>query len=103
MDPWLALLLAGVFEVGFTTCLKLEQRNKNWGWGFLVCAVISFGFLEEAIRTIPLGTAYAVWTGIGAVGTVAVGHIFFGDRLRPAALVLVGVVVALIAALKVVS
>ena len=43
MDPWAALLLASVFEVGFTTCLKLEQRNKNWALGFLACAVVRFG------------------------------------------------------------
>lgn len=103
MDPWAALLLASVFEVGFTTCLKLEQRNKNWAWGFLACAVVSFGFLELAIRSIPLGTAYAVWTGLGAVGTIAVGALFFGDRLRPVQLALVGVIVALIAGLKVLS
>lgn len=103
MDPWLALALASVFEVGFTTCLKLGQRNKNWGWGFLACAVASFSLLEQAIRTIPLGTAYAVWTGLGAVGTIAVGSLFFGERLRPVQLALVGLVVALIAALKVIS
>lgn len=103
MDPWLSLALASVFEVGFTTCLKLEQRNKDWGWGFLACAVISFGFLESAIREIPLGTAYAVWTGSGAVGTLAVGAAFFGERLRPPALFLVGLMIALIIGLKVTS
>lgn len=103
MDPWLALGLAGVFEVGFTTCLKLEQRNKDWFWGFLACAIVSFGLLEQAIQTIPLGTAYAVWTGIGAVGTMAVGAVFFGERLGTRALALVGIVIALIVALKVIS
>ena len=65
--------------------------------------MVSFGFLELAIRSIPLGTAYAVWTGLGAVGTIAVGALFFGDRLRPVQLALVGVIVALIAGLKVLS
>ncbi|WP_420174308.1 DMT family transporter [Luteococcus sp. OSA5] len=103
MNPWAALAIASLFEVGFTTCLKLEQRNKDWGWGFLACAVISFGFLEQAIRTIPIGTAYAVWTGLGAVGTLGVGAVFFGERLRPRALALVGVIIALVVALKVIS
>lgn len=101
MHPWVALLLAGLFEVGFTTALKLEQKNKNWGWVFLACAVVSFQFLTEALKTIPLGTAYAVWTGIGAVGTLLVGRLFFRDRLRPAQLALVGVMIAAMVGLKV--
>ena len=55
MNPWMTLLLAGLFEVGFTTALKMEQKNKNWFWVFLACAWISFGFLAEAIKAIPLG------------------------------------------------
>ena len=101
MNPWMTLLLAGLFEVGFTTALKMEQKNKNWVWVFLACAWISFGFLTEAIKAIPLGTAYAVWTGIGAVGTLLVGQIFFRDRLRPAQLALVGVMIAAMVGLKV--
>ena len=57
--------------------------------------------LTEAIKAIPLGTAYAVWTGIGAVGTLLVGQIFFRDRLRPAQLALVGVMIAAMVGLKV--
>ncbi|GHF94171.1 QacE family quaternary ammonium compound efflux SMR transporter [Deinococcus piscis] len=97
---WTALLLAGVLEVGFTTALKLEQRDKRYIWLFLVCAVLSFGFLQEAMKTIPLGTAYTVWTGIGAVGTVLVGAAFFGERLNRVQLGLLALVVALIAALR---
>ncbi|MBX9797658.1 multidrug efflux SMR transporter [Sphingomonas sp.] len=72
---WLLLVLAGLFEVGFTTCLRYTDGMRNLGWnaGFLVCAVLSFGLLEHAAKTIPLGTAYAVWVGIGAIGTVLVG------------------------------
>ena len=101
MSPWLALLAAGVFEVGFTTCLQLEQRNKAWIWGFIACAIVSFGFLEVAIETIPVGTAYAVWTGIGAVGTVLVGALAFKERLSARALGIVAIVIALIIGLKV--
>lgn len=101
MFAWLSLLLAGVFEIGMTTFLKLEQRNKNWIWAFLPCAFISFSFLDQATREIPMGTAYAIWTSIGAVGTVLVGAVAFRERLRPATLALLGVIVALIVALKV--
>ncbi|MFT4217896.1 MAG: multidrug efflux SMR transporter [Micropruina sp.] len=103
MDPWLTLVTAGLFEVGFTTCLKLEQRSKWFIVPFLACAAVSFTLLAEAMETIPLGTAYAVWTGIGAIGTVLVGALAFGERLRPPALVLLAVMVAMIIGLKVVS
>ena len=78
---WILLLLAGLFEVGFTTCLKLSDnfQRLDWAAGFLVCATLSFVFLNKAAQTIPLGTAYAVWTGIGAVGTVLVGMLFFRE------------------------
>ncbi|GGI72111.1 MULTISPECIES: DMT family transporter [Deinococcus] len=101
MNAWAALVLAGLFEVGFTTALKLEQRNKNWFWAFIACAWISFGLLSQAIETIPLGTAYAVWTGIGAVGTVLVGRAFFGEPLGGRKLALLAVMVAAILGLKV--
>ena len=103
MDPWLTLVAAGVFEVGFTTCLKLEERSKWFMVPFLICAGISFTLLSQAMETIPLGTAYAVWTGIGAVGTVLVGRLAFGEQLRPAAWALLGVVVATIIGLKVLA
>ena len=103
MDPWLILVFAGLFEVGFTTCLKLEERSKWFIVPFLICAGISFTLLARAMETIPLGTAYAVWTGIGAVGTVLVGALAFGERLKPAALGLLAVVVAAIVGLKVLA
>ncbi len=103
MDPWVTLVAAGAFEVGFTTCLKLEERSKWFIVPFLICAAISFTLLSQAMESIPLGTAYAVWTGIGAVGTVLVGAFAFGERLKPAALLLLGVVVAMIIGLKVLA
>lgn len=78
---WLILIAAGLFEVGFTTCLKLSQNftNLKWSAGFYVCIILSFTLLNKATQTIPLGTGYAVWTGIGAVGTVIVGIVFFRE------------------------
>lgn len=101
LTGWSALLVAGVFEVGFTTALKLEQRDKRYFWLFLLCAAISFFFLERAIQTLPIGTAYAVWTGIGAVGTALVGMLFFGEKATPLRLGLLGTAVLLIAGMRV--
>ena len=72
---WIFVLLAGLFEIGFTTSLKLSENFTHlWpSLAFVVFAALSFGLLTNAIRFIPLGTAYAVWTGIGAVGTALVG------------------------------
>lgn len=103
MDPWLTLVAAGVFEVGFTTCLKLEERSKWFIVPFLICAAISFTLLSDAMRTIPLGTAYAVWTGIGAVGTVIIGAAAFGDPLGPVRVLLLAVLVAAMIGLKLVG
>lgn len=78
---WALLLIGGCFEVGFTTCLRFVDgfRNIPWTIGFLVSVTISMGLLEIASRTIPMGTAYAVWGGIGALGTVLVGILWFGE------------------------
>lgn len=78
---WVYLIIAGCFEVGFTTCLKLSDNFSQWKWsvGFFICISLSFHFLNEAIKQIPLGTAYAVWTGIGAVGTAIIGIYFFKE------------------------
>ncbi len=79
--PWFALIIAGLFEVGFTTCLKLSNNFSDWKWsvGFFICITLSFVLLNRAVQTIPLGTGYAVWTGIGAVGTVIIGMLFFKE------------------------
>lgn len=78
---WTILVVAGLFEVAFTTCLKFSDnfRNPWWSAGFLVSITLSFYFLNRAIQTIPMGTAYAVWTGIGAAGTVVAGILFFKE------------------------
>ncbi|MEX2230776.1 MAG: multidrug efflux SMR transporter [Cyclobacteriaceae bacterium] len=78
---WFYLIIAGFFEVGFTTSLKLSDNfsNKWWATIFFISITLSFYFLNKAIEIIPIGTAYAVWTGIGAVGTVIVGIILFKE------------------------
>ena len=99
---WFWLILGGAFEIGFTTSLRFVDgfRNIPWTIAFLVSVAISMALLEYAARTIPMGTAYAVWGGIGALGTVLVGIWFFGE---PASLVrglLILGIVACIAGLK---
>jgi quaternary ammonium compound-resistance protein SugE len=78
---WIYLVLAGLFEVAFTTSLKLSENfsNRFWAAAFFVSITLSFYFLNKAIQTIPMGTGYAVWTGIGAVGTAIVGIAFFKE------------------------
>lgn len=78
---WIILIIAGLFEVGFTTSLKLSDNfsHKGWSASFFICCVLSFFFLNKAVQHIPIGTAYAVWTGIGAVGTVVVGIVLFKE------------------------
>lgn len=83
MNGWISLIIAGGLEIGFTTFMKLSDNFTKWVYiiPFLLAAMASFFFLNRAIVTIPLGTAYAVWTGIGAAGTAVVGMIFFGDPI----------------------
>jgi quaternary ammonium compound-resistance protein SugE len=78
---WIYLVIAGLFEVGFTTSLKMSDNFSNRWWSvlFFISISLSFYFLNKAIQVIPIGTAYAVWTGIGAVGTVIVGILLFKE------------------------
>lgn len=80
---WLHLLIAACFEIGFTTFMKLAHGDwkSPWQFPFVACAVLSFIFLEQAARNIPLGVAYAAWTGIGATGTILIGTLVFGEKL----------------------
>ena len=78
---WIVLVTAGLFEIGFTFCLKLSHGFTKVvpTIGFVIFAAVSFFLLTKAMKTIPLGTAYAVWTGIGAFGTALVGMMYFDD------------------------
>lgn len=102
---WALLILGGLFEVGFTTCLRFVDgfRNLPWTIAFLVSVSLSMGLLEVAVRSIPMGTAYAVWAGTGAIGTVLVGIFFFEEAGTPIRIALIFGIVACIAGLKLVS
>ncbi|MBQ3580405.1 MAG: multidrug efflux SMR transporter [Bacteroidales bacterium] len=81
---WIVLILAGFCEVGFTFCLGRSKGLSGlewWGWigGFVLFYVLSMVLLMRAVRTIPIGTAYPVWTGIGAVGSVVIGILIFHE------------------------
>ena len=99
---WLLLIVGGIFEIGFTTSLRFVDgfRNIPWTIAFLVSVGISMALLEIAARSIPLGTAYAVWGGIGAVGTVIVGLAWFGEPASTVRILLILVIVAAIAGLR---
>ena len=100
---WFWLILGGLFEVGFTTSLRFVDgfRNVPWTIAFLISVAISMGLLEYAARSIPMGTAYAVWGGIGAVGTVLVGILFFSEPTTLIRILLIFAIVAAIAGLKI--
>lgn len=81
---WILLVIAGLFEVGFATCLGKAKETSGitstlWMVGFFIALSISMTLLYKASQTLPIGTAYAVWTGIGAVGTVLVGIFVFKE------------------------
>lgn len=99
---WIYLLLAGVFELGFTTALKLSDAfTRVWPTSFvLIFGTISLWLLSRSLQTIPLGTAYAVWTGIGAFGTVIIGIVFFNEPISAARIFFLSLLVVSIIGLK---
>jgi quaternary ammonium compound-resistance protein SugE len=100
---WLTLLAAGLFEIGWAVGLKAANGRPLIFAATIVAMVVSVALLYVAMRDLPLGTAYAVWTGIGAVGTVAVGVIAFGESADAVRLLSIGLIVAGIAGLKAVT
>src|SRR5690606_29189020 len=79
--PWLLLIVAGVFEIIWAVGLKYSDGLTRW-WpslGTAAAMILSFVFLAQALKSIPLGTAYAIWTGIGAAGTAVLGMALFGE------------------------
>lgn len=96
---WVCLFIAGILEIVWAACLKFSQGFTHVGWSAatIVGVVASFVFLAQATKTLPLGTDYGIWTGIGALGAVVVGVVLFKEpasaaRLFFAALLLAGIV-----------
>lgn len=104
---WTYLLLAGLFEIGWPIGLKMgwAQDGIRWPWigVAIACIGLSGALLLLAQRQIPMGTAYAVWTGIGAVGTFAVGIVAYGDSAAPLRIAAAGLIVAGVVGLKLVG
>lgn len=99
---WLLLMIAGVFEVVWATGLKYtEGFTRLWpSLGTLCAMAVSMVLLAQALRTIPVGTGYAVWTGIGAAGTAIMGIVLFGESRQALRLLCIGLIVAGILGLK---
>lgn len=102
---WIVLFFAGLFEVAWAVGLKYtEGFTRPWPTVATVAAMaISFGLLSQAMKSLPLGTAYAIWTGIGAVGTALVGIVLFGEPANPARIACIGLIAAGIVGLKLAS
>lgn len=105
---WIFLIIGGLFEVGFTFCLgKAKEAAGNiaymWYTGFVFCLFASMYLLIKATQTLPLGTAYAVWTGIGAVGTVLIGILVFKEPVTFLRLFFIVTLIGSIIGLKAVS
>lgn len=105
---WIILIIAGLFEVGFASCLGKAKDTTGqemywWYFGFLVSLTISMVLLVKATQTLPIGTAYAVWTGVGAVGTVLVGIFIFKEPATFWRLLFITTLIGSIVGLKAVS
>lgn len=99
---WILLLLAGLFEIGWAAGLKYtEGFTRLWPTlGTALSMLLSLGLLGLALRTLPLGTAYAVWTGVGTVGTAILGIALFAEPAGAVRLACIGLIVAGIVGLK---
>ena len=105
---WIILIIAGLFEVAFAFCLgKAKESTGNemyfWYAGFIVSLTISMGLLIKATQILPIGTAYAVWTGVGAVGTVLLGILVFKEPATFMRLLFIITLIGSIIGLKAVS
>ena len=102
MNPWLILIIAGLFEIGWAVGLKYtEGFTRLWpSVGTILAMIISMGLLGLAMRALPVGTAYAVWVGVGAVGTAILGIVLFGEATTAWRLLSLGLIVAGVIGLK---
>jgi len=103
--PWLLLIIAGLFEIGWAIGLKYtEGFSRLWPTlGTVAAMVVSLALLGLALRSLPVGTAYAVWTGVGTVGTAVLGIMLLGESANPMRLACIGLIVAGIVGLKLVA
>lgn len=102
---WVYLVVAGLFEIGWAIGLKYTEGFTKLGPSVatIIGMILSFGLLSLALRTLPIGTAYAIWTGIGAVGTAVLGMVLFKEPADVARLVCIGLIVAGVIGLKLVT
>lgn len=102
---WMALVVAGLLEVGWATFMKLSEGFTRLGPTVvtIVLMILSFGMLSYSMRSLPLGTAYTVWTGIGAIGSVLVGIVVMGESKDPVRLLCVLLILSGIIGLKLAS
>lgn len=105
---WMILLIAGLFEVAFTSCMGKMKETTGiemylWSAGFIISVFISMILLFKAVQSLPIGTAYAVWTGIGAVGSVLIGILFFKEPVSFLRIFFISTLIMSIVGLKLVS
>ena len=105
MNEWVYLISAGILEIGFASTIKLTENFTKLlpTLAFLVFAISSFYLLTKALETIPVGTAYAVWTGIGAAGAVIVGIVIYGEPVNVMRIFFLCTLIGSIVGLKLVS
>ncbi len=101
--PWILLFLAGLFEIAWAIGLKFTDGfTRFWpSVGTVAALLVSIALLGVATKSLPIGTAYAVWTGIGAAGTVIAGMVFLGDPATAMRLTCVGLILAGVLGLKI--
>jgi len=105
---WILVIIAGLFEVAFAACLGKAKESSGiestyWYIGFFLCLIISMALMVKATQVLPIGTAYAVWTGIGAIGTVLLGILVFHEPATFWRIFFLSTLIVSIIGLKVVS
>jgi quaternary ammonium compound-resistance protein SugE len=102
MISWIYLILAGLFEIVFAIALKLSENFTKTRWIviFMISSVFSFYFLSKSLARIPIGTAYLIWSGIGGVGAVMVGIMFFNEPTTPLRLFFMALIIIAMIGLK---
>lgn len=99
---WIYLVIAGLLEVAWATGMKYSEgfSRPSWSAFTIVTMILSFALLSQAMKDLPLGSAYTIWTGIGAVGSVFLGILFFGESTAPLRLLFIALIVTGIVGLR---